>query len=145
MQAESSSKQRILFLCTGNSCRSQMAEGLLRSLAGARFEVRSAGTRPQGVNARAVAAMRELGIDISAQSSDHVDSYLGTGVDTVITVCDHAAENCPTFPERVRRIHWSFDDPAKATGTEAERMEVFRRVRDEIRDALRNWLAGPDA
>lgn len=145
MQAEALSKQRILFLCTGNSCRSQMAEGLLRSLAGARFEVHSAGTRPQGVNPRAVYAMRELGIDIETQSSDHVDSYLGTGVDTVITVCDHAAENCPTFPERVRRIHWSFDDPAKATGTEAERMEVFRRVRDEIRDALRNWLAGPDA
>ena len=145
MQAEALSKQRILFLCTGNSCRSQMAEGLLRSLAGARFEVHSAGTRPQGVNPRAVYAMRELGIDIETQSSDHVDSYLRTGVDTVITVCDHAAENCPTFPERVRRIHWSFDDPAKATGTEAERMEVFRRVRDEIRDALRNWLAGPDA
>lgn len=144
MQAEPSSKQRILFLCTGNSCRSQMAEGLLRSLAGARFVVHSAGTRPQGVNPRAVSAMRELGIDIAAQSSDHVDSYLGTGVDTVITVCDQAAANCPTFPERVRRIHWSFDDPAKAIGDEAERMAVFRRVRDEIHDALRKWLGGSD-
>lgn len=145
MQAEASSKHRLLFLCTGNSCRSQMAEGLLRSLAGGRFEVHSAGTRPQGVHPRAVSAMRELGIDIGAQSSDHVDSYLGTGVDTVITVCDHAAENCPAFPERVRRIHWSFDDPAQATGTEAQRMQVFRRVRDEIRDTLRSWLDGPDA
>ena len=117
----------------------------MRALAGERFEVHSAGTRPQGVNPRAVDAMRELGIDIGAQSSDHVDSYLGTGVDTVITVCDQAAEHCPTFPERIRRIHWSFDDPARATGTEGERMEVFRRVRDEIRDTLRSWLDGPDA
>lgn len=145
MPVKAASKRRVLFLCTGNSCRSQMAEGLLRSLAGGRFEVHSAGTRPQGVNPRAVSTMRELGIDIGDQSSDHVDSYLGTGVDTVITVCDHAAENCPTFPERVRRIHWSFDDPAQATGTEAERMQVFRRVRDEIRDTLRSWLDGPDA
>lgn len=122
-----------------------MAEGLLRSLASERFEVHSAGTRPQGVNPGAISAMHELGIDIGAQSSEHVDHYLGTGIDTVITVCDHAAENCPTFPERVQRIHWSFDDPAKATGTDAERMEVFRRVRDEIHEALRAWLGGPAA
>lgn len=122
-----------------------MAEGLLRSLASERFEVHSAGTRPQCVNPGAISAMHELGIDIGAQSSEHVDHYLGTGIDTVITVCDHAAENCPTFPERVRRIHWSFDDPAKATGTDAERMEVFRRVRDEIHEALRAWLGGPAA
>lgn len=145
MHAKASTKHRVLFLCTGNSCRSQMAEGLLRSLAGGRFEVHSAGTRPQGVNPRAVAAMRELGIDIGAQSSDPVDRYVGTGVDTVITVCDQAAESCPTFPERVRKIRWSFDDPARATGTEAERMDVFRRVRDEIRDTLRSWLDGLDA
>ena len=143
MRVKALPKKRVLFLCTGNSCRSQMAEGLLRSLAGERFEVHSAGTRPQGVNPRAVCAMRELGIDIGAQSSEHVDRYLGTGIDTVITVCDHAAENCPTFPERARRIHWRFDDPAMATGTDAERMEVFRHVRDEIHEALHNWLAGP--
>ena len=118
-----------------------MAEGLLRSLADERFEACSAGTHPQGVNPAATAAMRELGIDIGAQKSESVDDYLGTGIDIVITVCDRAASECPTFPESVRRFRWSFDDPADATGTDAERMAVFRRVRDEIAEALRTWLA----
>ncbi len=118
-----------------------MAEGLLRSLAGGRFESLSAGTAPHGLNPGAVAAMAELGIDISGQRSEHVNAYVGTGIDTVITVCDHAASSCPTFPGQVRRIHWSFDDPASAQGSEDERMAVFRRVRDEIAAALRNWLA----
>lgn len=118
-----------------------MAEGLLRSMAGDRIEAYSAGTAPQGMSSGAVAAMGELGIDIADQKSEHVDSYLGFGIDTVITVCDRVASNCPTFPEQVRRVHWSFDDPAAAQGSDEERMLVFRRVRDEIAAALRNWLA----
>ncbi len=117
-----------------------MAEGLLRAFAGDRFEAYSAGTHPKGVHPGAVQAMRELGIDIGAQTSEHVDSYLGFGIDSVITVCDRAGSNCPTFPEWTRMAHWSFDDPATATGSEQERMAVFRRVRDEIAEALRSWL-----
>ena len=135
------SKPKVLFLCTGNSCRSQMAEGLLRSLAGDRFEVCSAGTAPHGVNPGAIAAMREIGVDISGHQSDHVDAYLGTGVDTVITVCERAASNCPTFPEQTAKVHWSFDDPAEAVGSDRERQAVFRRVRDEIAAVLRGWLS----
>ena len=131
----------MLFLCTGNSCRSQMAEGLLRSMARDRFESLSAGTSPQGLNPGAIAAMAEIGIDISSQKSDSVDAYVGAGIDTVITVCDRAARNCPVFPGDVKRIHWPFDDPASARGSEEERMAVFRRVRDEIAGALENWLA----
>ena len=141
MSGTAGPKEKVLFLCTGNSCRSQMAEALLRSLNGDRFEACSAGTDPHGVNPNAVAAMREIGIDIRNQKSEHVESYLGAGVDTVISVCDSAASNCPTFPERVRRVHWSFDDPAGATGTTEERMAVFRRVRDEIDRALKGWIA----
>ena len=122
-----------------------MAEGLLRSMAGDRMEVYSAGTAPQGINPAAVAAMQEVGIRIAGQQSEHVNAYLGFGIDTVITVCDRAASSCPTFPEQVRRVHWSFDDPASAQGSDEERMAVFRRVRDEIAAALRLWLeqAGP--
>ncbi len=134
-------KKRVLFLCTGNSCRSQMAQGLLHEMAGDRYEAWSAGTHPQGINPTAVRSMREVGIDISGHSSDHVDDYVGRAVDVAITVCDHAAENCPVFPEATRRIHWNFDDPATAIGDEDERMPVFRRVRDEIRVALQGWLA----
>ena len=141
MSGTAGTRQKVLFLCTGNSCRSQMAEGLLRSLDADRFEACSAGTDPHGVNPNAVAAMREIGIDIRGQKSEHVEAYSGAGVETVISVCDSAASNCPTFPERVRRIHWSFDDPAGATGTKEERMAVFRRVRDEIDSALRTWIA----
>ncbi len=118
-----------------------MAEGLLRSFAGDRFEVHSAGAAPQGVNPGAIAAMREVGIDISRHQSDHVDSYLGTGVDTVITVCGRAASNCPTFPEQTAKVHWSFDDPAEAVGSDTARRAVFRRVRDEIAATLRDWLS----
>ncbi len=141
MSGTAGPKEKVLFLCTGNSCRSQMAEGLLRSLEGDRFEACSAGTAPHGVNPMAVAAMQEIGIDIRGQKSEHVESYLGVGVDTVISVCDHAAATCPTFPERVRRIHWSFEDPASATGTAEERVAVFRRVRGEIQQALKDWVA----
>ena len=132
----------MLFLCTGNSCRSQMAEGFLRSMAGGRFEVRSAGTEPQGVNPAAVAVMAEAGIDISGHRSESVEAYLGTSVSTVITVCDRAAANCPTFPENAEKVHWSFEDPAAARGEERERMAVFRRVRDQIAASVRDWLSG---
>lgn len=134
-------KSRVLILCTGNSCRSQMAEGLLRSMAADRIEAYSAGTDPQGIHPDAVGAMDELGIDIRGHESEHVDAYLGFGIDTVITVCERAASNCPTFPERVRRMHWSFDDPASAQGGDEERRAFFRRVRDEIAASLRSWLA----
>ena len=118
-----------------------MAEGLLRFMAGDRMEAFSAGIAPQGINPAAVAVMGELGIDISGQRSEHVDSYVGSGIDTAITVCDRAASNCPTFPERVRKLHWNFDDPASSQGSDEERTVVFRRVREEIATALQEWLA----
>ncbi len=135
-----SPKEKVLFLCTGNSSRSQMAEGLLRAMAGGRYDVFSAGTRPQGVNPDAVRAMREIGIDIAQQQSQHVDEFLNAGIDRVITVCDKAKESCPVFPGNAASIHWNFDDPAAATGGGEARLAVFRRVRDEIDAALRNWL-----
>ncbi|MDE0125378.1 MAG: arsenate reductase ArsC [Bryobacterales bacterium] len=133
-------KSRVLILCTGNSCRSQMAEGLLRFMAADRIEAYSAGTDPHGIHPDAVVAMDEMGIDIRGHESEHVDTYLGFGIDTVITVCERASSNCPTFPERVGRVHWSFDDPASAQGGDEERRAVFRRVRDEIAASLRSWL-----
>jgi len=136
-------KQRVLILCTGNSARSQMAEGLLRELAGDRMDVWSAGSRPSTVNPLAIAAMRERGIDISSHRSKHLDQFRTQPFDTVITVCDNAAESCPVFPGPARRIHWSFPDPAAAEGSEAERLAVFREVRDGIEARLREWLAAP--
>ena len=137
-----SDKKRVLILCTGNSARSQMAEGLLRRLGGGRFEVFSAGTRPSRVRPEAVEAMREVGIDISGQRSKSVDEFAGREFDYVITVCDNAREECPVFPGRTERVHWSFDDPAEAAGAWAERLAVFRRVRDEIGARLRVWADG---
>ncbi|TAJ07364.1 MAG: arsenate reductase ArsC [Nitrospirae bacterium] len=134
-------KPRVLFLCTGNSCRSQMAEGWLRHLAGDRFDVASAGTHPVGLNPVAVAAMREVGVDISRHTSKNVNQFLGERFDYVITVCDSAKEACPTFPGATSRLHWSFDDPAAAQGSLEERLQVFRRVRDEIAGRLRLFLA----
>jgi arsenate reductase len=136
-----SDKKRVLILCTGNSARSQMAEGLLRNLGGGRFEVESAGVRPVGVRAEAVEAMREVGIDISRQRSKSVEQFAGREFDYVITVCDNARENCPLFPGKTERVHWSFDDPAAAAGEWEERLAVFRRVRDEIGARLREWMA----
>src|SRR5205823_9800245 len=133
-------KQRVLILCTGNSARSQMAEGLLRQMAGDQYEVFSAGSKPSVVNPLAVEAMRELGIDISGQRSKHLDEYLKQPFDYVITVCDEAAETCPLFPGRAERIHWNFPDPAAAQGTHEERLDVFRRTRDSIADHLGRWL-----
>jgi arsenate reductase (thioredoxin) len=133
-------KQRVLFICTHNSARSQMAEGLLRHLGGERFEVFSAGTEATYVRPMAIRAMAELGIDISHQQSKTLDRYLGEPFNDVITVCDTAAEACPVFPGAVRRRHWSLEDPSKATGSEAEQLEVYRRVRDEIRSRIENEL-----
>ncbi|MEK6618902.1 MAG: arsenate reductase ArsC [Nitrospirota bacterium] len=132
---------KVLFLCTGNSCRSQMAEGMLRHLARDRFEVASAGTHPAGLNPGAVGAMREIGIDISPHRSKRVNEYLDTRFDYVITVCDRAKETCPVFPVASSQLHWSFDDPAAAQGSAEERRAVFRRVRDEIAEHIRRFIA----
>lgn len=137
-------KKRVLILCTGNSARSQMAEGLLRHDGGGRFEAFSAGTRPGHVRPEAIAAMREVGIDISGHRSKSVDEMLGQKFDCVITVCDNARESCPVFPAPIERRHWSFDDPAIATGDEAARLIVFRRVRDEIRARLNQFIKEDD-
>ncbi|HSE17952.1 MAG TPA: arsenate reductase ArsC [Pyrinomonadaceae bacterium] len=133
--------KRVLILCTGNSARSQMAEGLLRHLAGERFEVASAGVSPSRVRPEAIAVMREIGIDISQHRSKSVDEFSDQEFDYVITVCDNANEQCPIFPGNTERIHWSFDDPAAVEGDEHARLEVFRRVRDEILHQLRDFIA----
>ncbi len=126
----------MLFLCTHNSARSQMAEGLLRHFAGDRFEVMSAGTEATHVRPLAVRAMDELGIDISGQESKTLKQYLGQAIDYVISVCDEANEACPFFPEARQRLHWSLPDPAAVEGTEEERLEVFRLVRDRLRNHI---------
>ena len=131
---------RVLFLCTHNSARSQMAEGLLRHLAGNRFEVFSAGTEATHVRQLAVRAMDEIGIDLSGQQSKTLDRYIGQTFDYVITVCDEANEACPVFPGARQRLHWSFEDPAQATGSEEERLRVFQLVRDEIRERIEGEL-----
>lgn len=133
-------KQRVLILCTGNSARSQMAEGLLRELADDVYEVESAGIAPTSVRPEAVTVMRELGIDITAQYSKSSDRFSHEGFDYVITVCDNAREQCPVFPGNAKRIDWSFDDPAAVEGDEETRLETFRRVRDEIRERLRAFV-----
>lgn len=132
--------QRVLFICTHNSARSQMAEGLLRRLGGERYEAFSAGTEATHVRPLAIRAMAELGIDISGQQSKTLDRYLGESFDDVITVCDAAAEVCPIFPGAKRRRHWSFEDPSKATGSEDEQLAVYRRVRDQIRARIEKEL-----
>lgn len=131
-------KRTVLFLCTGNSCRSQMAEGFLRHLAGDRFEVASAGTHPSTLNPGAVDVMREIGVDIAGQHSKSAESFLGKKFDYVITVCDRAKESCPIFPAS-EVLHWSFEDPAEAKGEAEARRGVFRRVRDEIIERIRQF------
>lgn len=130
-------KQRVLILCTGNSARSQMAEGLLRHDAGDRFEVFSAGVAPSKVRPEAIAVMREVGLDISGHRSKHVDEFSGQTFDYVLTVCDNARESCPVFPGTTVMIHHSFVDPAALTGSEQERLMAFRKVRDEIREYIK--------
>lgn len=132
--------ERVLFLCTHNSARSQMAEGLLRAWASDRYDVESAGVEATEVRPLAIRAMAELGIDISAQTSKRLDGFVGQAFDLAITVCDEAREACPFFPGAAATLHWRFDDPAAATGTEEERLAVFRRVRDEIGERIREEL-----
>jgi len=135
-------KCRVLILCTGNSARSQMAEGLLRNESGEQFEVWSAGTRPTQVRHEAIEVMREVGIDISGQRSKSVNEFAGQRFDYVITVCDNAKQNCPFFPGKAERLHWSFSDPAEAKGTWDERLAEFRRVRDQIREQFHEFALG---
>ncbi|MGC3990701.1 MAG: arsenate reductase ArsC [Chthoniobacteraceae bacterium] len=133
----------VLILCTGNSCRSHLAEGILRHAAGDLLNVQSAGSKPAGyVHPKAIEVMREIGIDLSAHHSKHLNEFLDQPVETVITVCGNADQVCPMFPGQVNRHHWGFDDPAHATGTEEEQLAVFRRVRDEIRRVFEAYAAG---
>ena len=139
------SKPKVLFLCTGNSARSQMAEGYLRHVAGNEFEPLSAGIEPKGLNPLAVEAMKEIGIDISHQTSKDVREFLGQTIPYVITVCDNAKQQCPIFPRTYKFLHWSLEDPAEATGSHEEKLAVFRRVRDEIRQRIDQELLRPTA
>ena len=134
------SKKMIYFLCTGNSCRSQMAEGFAKKILGDRFHVCSAGIEAHGLNPRAVEVMKEKGIDISDQTSDVIDPEILNKADYVITLCGDADDKCPVTPPSVRREHWDLDDPAKVKGTEEEVMAVFRRVRDEIEERIRRFF-----
>ncbi|EHQ52443.1 arsenate reductase ArsC [Ectothiorhodospira sp. PHS-1] len=137
----SSNAPNILFLCTGNSCRSQMAEGFARHLGGDAFRIQSAGIEAHGKNPRAILAMAELGIDISGQASTRVTDAMLAEVDLVVTVCGHADEHCPLLPPGTRRLHWPLPDPAKATGTEEEITLAFRQIRDEIQARVSALLA----
>ena len=138
-----SNKPTILVLCTGNSCRSHLAEGILRKAAGDLINVASAGSKPAGyVHPLAIKAMAEIGIDISTHHSKHMNDFLSQPIHTVITVCGNADQACPTFPGQSQRHHWGFDDPAHATGSEDEQMKVFRRVRDEIGAVFGAYAAG---
>ena len=133
---------RVLILCTGNSARSQMAEGLLRHDAGNVFDVFSAGTKPTRVRPEAITVMREVGIDISGHRSKSVDEFAGQDFDYVITVCDNAKESCPIFPAKTKRLHWSIEDPAAVQGSEEEILTAFRRIRDELRARLQAFTQG---
>ena len=133
--------KRILVLCTGNSARSQMGEGLFRHIGGEGWEVHSAGTKPSLLRPEAIAVMKELGIDISGHRSKSVDEFAGQFFDYVITVCDNARDNCPVFPSNAERIHWSFEDPAAVEGSEEVRLAAFRRIRDQIHDRVNEFFA----
>jgi len=136
-------KTTVLILCTGNSCRSHLAEGILRQAAGDLFDVHSAGSKPAGhVHPKAIAVMKEIGIDISSHTSKHMNEFLDRKIDTVITVCGNADQACPMFPGQVNRYHWGFEDPAHATGTEEEILNVFRSVRDQIKLVFEAYAAG---
>ncbi|GAK12464.1 arsenate reductase (thioredoxin) [Geomicrobium sp. JCM 19039] len=132
-------KKTIYFLCTGNSCRSQMAEGFAKQYLQEGWNVYSAGIEAHGLNPNAVKAMKEVGIDISGQTSDIIDAKLLNKADLVVTLCGDAADRCPVTPPHVKREHWGFDDPAKAEGTKEEQWAVFKRVRDEIRGSIEHF------
>ena len=133
-------KKKILVLCTGNSARSQMGEGLFRAEAGGGFEVFSAGTLPSSVRPEAIAVMKEIDIDISSQRSKSVDEFSDQSIDYVVTVCDNARDHCPVFPAGAERIHWSFEDPAAVKGGEPERLAAFRRIRDQIHERVKAFF-----
>ncbi len=133
--------QRVLILCTGNSARSQMAEGLLRHIAGDRFEVRSAGIKPGFVRPEAIAVMKEIGVDISGHRSKHVDEFAGEAFDYVLTVCDNAKGTCPVYPGHTNRIHKGFEDPAAVQGSDEQRLDAYRRVRDQLKSYLLEFPA----
>ena len=135
-------KKRVLVLCTGNSARSQMGEGLFRAEGGEGFEVFSAGTKPTSVRQEAIAVMKEIGIDISGHRSKSVDEFSGQSFDYVVTVCDNARDSCPVFPAGTAPVHWSFEDPAAVEGSEIERQAAFRRIRDQIHERVNGFFRG---
>jgi arsenate reductase len=133
-------KKKVLFICTGNACRSQIAHGLLNELANSDFEVFSAGSHPSKVHPISIAVMEEIGLDISKHTSDHIDVYLNKDIDIVITVCDNAKNACPTFSENVNRIHWSIDDPFKNWNFDLDQLSTFRETREEIKSRLLKFI-----
>ena len=133
-------KKNIIFICTGNACRSQIAHGLLQNLADDRFNVFSAGSHPSRVHPMSIKVMEEIGIDISRHSSNHIDDYLDKGIDIVITVCDNANKLCPIFSGNVERIHWSIDDPFRGWDYNKNQMDLFRRTRKEIKDRILDYI-----
>ena len=133
-------KKKVIFICTGNACRSQMAEGLLRHMAGDKFEVYSAGSHPSRLHPASVAVMAEWGIDIARHTADPIDDYLDTGIDIAITVCDNAQQSCPTFPGNVEQIHWGLDDPYHGWGADSEDLPPYRKTRDELKDRIKVFL-----
>jgi len=144
MATPTNPKQRVLILCTGNSARSQMAEGLFRQRAGPDYEVFSAGTKPSHVRAEAIAVMQEIGIDISGHRSKSIDEFMSQPFDLVITVCDNANAACPVFPGRTQRLHWPFEDPAAVEGTREENETAFRSIRDQIRQRIEVHFASEE-
>ena len=133
-------KKKVLFICTGNACRSQIAHGLLNELANSDFEVFSAGSHPSKVHPISIAVMEEIGIDISTNTSDHIDDYLNKDIDIVITVCDNSNNACPLFPENTKRIHWSIDDPFRNWNFELNQLSTFRKTREEIKLRLLKFI-----
>ena len=133
-------KKKVIFICTGNACRSQMAEGLLRHMAGNKFEVYSAGSHPSRLHPASVAVMAEWGIDIARHTAEPIDDYLDTGIDIAITVCDNAQQSCPTFPGNVEQIHWGLDDPYHGWGADPQDLPPYRETRDELKKRIEGFL-----
>jgi arsenate reductase len=134
-------KKKVLFLCTGNSCRSQIGEGLMRDMAGDKYEVFSAGVEPSRIHPMSILVMQELGIDIRHQTSDDVNDYLDSGIDIVISVCDHAAQTCPTFPGDVQRIHWGLKDPFHGWDVDESKLPDYRKTRDDLKQRIQELLS----
>ena len=133
-------KEKVIFICTGNSCRSQMAEGFLKSFPNNDYDVYSAGSHPSKVNPNAITVMKELDIDISSHTSDSIDSYIDIGIDIVITVCDNAKQVCPVFPGEINRLHWSIEDPFRGWKINSNQLNNFRKVRDKIKNHVKNFI-----